>query len=181
MCSSDLQDDQDKMFNDFEGQFTEHILQLADVSKLGWHPVPEYQETMENDATGDLILDTNSYRVSRGENSAVDKESLAQSEQNIEYSVIAGQISQTILDVKIDIYDEESSGSHSSSILYPSKHKISDEPVENEASELDGYKSKALADVIEYVVDRLSAIYSDPRWHINPDHNNQGKFVIEEI
>jgi hypothetical protein len=173
--------DQNKMFVDFEGQFTEHILQLVDVSRLDWHPIPEHQETMENDATGDLIMEPNSYCVFRGENSAVDEDSLVQSEQSIEYSVIAGRINQTVFDVKIDIYDEERSGSHLSGILFPSKHITDDNPVESEAIELDGYKSKALADTIEYVVDRLSSIYKDPRWHINPDHNNQGKFVIEEI
>jgi len=173
--------DQNEMFENFEGKFTEHILQLVDVSKLGWQPVPEYQENMENDPTGDLIMQPDSHRVLRGENSEVDKKSLAQSEQNIEYSVIAGRINQTILDVNIEIYDEERSGSHASSILFPGKHKLDDETVESEPIELDQDKSKALADVIEYVVERLVPIYNDPRWYINQADNNKGKFVIEEI
>lgn len=175
------QEDLNEMFNTFEGKFTEHILQLADVSKLGWNPVPEYQETMENNATGDLIIDPYKKIIARAENTAVDEDSLEQSEQSMEYSVKAGLISQTIVDVKIEIYDEVASGSHPNSILFPNKHIISDEPLESEPIELDGYKAKALADVIEYVVDRLSTIYNDSKWYINPADNNPGKYVIEEI
>ena len=175
------EEEQNKMFQNFELQFIEHILQLVDVSKLDWHPVPEDQEHMENDASGDLIIEPKSYTIIRGENSAMDKEISAQSDKMLEYSVHNGLIEEIILDVNVDLYDEERSGSHPTGLLYPSKHEINDEPASHDHIRLDGYKSKILADVIEYVVQRLDSIYNDPRWHINMDTNNPGKYVIEEI
>ena len=174
------EEEKNEMFRQFENQFTEHILQLVDTSELGWHPVPEYREHMENEAGADLFLYPEEHRVARGENSLRNGDMLDQSEILYGYIIRNNLISKTI-DTAIDIYDEELAGSHQSGTLYPSKHELEEKPIDEEEIEMKGTESKVLADVLEYVVSRLGSIYADPRWHIVPDGNNHGEYKIEEI